>query len=233
MENQDIKIALKNFVTSLVSLLKLLFEAIKNKIKNVDMKKAKADSQDFLTFPNVSKVCAVLATLTTLMWFLPLVSVFGESLNIFGLVDFSSSDQAAGWWITVVLYAVSVIWAVIPEKWSVIVGMIYSLFMTTFSIGQVSEWNSDYLDLAIGGKLLIPLSVFVLIASAMRLNLVLKDAKQGNASAKQSNTGEKPDDVNEKQDKTEVKQDKTDAKQDKTDVKRDRTEAKQDNNDTN
>ena len=119
--------------------------------------------------------------LLTLAWFLPVVKFAGKSIRfmeVFEEMGSSSSDAQAGFWMMVVLCAISAIWLLIPKKWAAIVGMIYHLIPMILCFVQVSDWKSHDSSLAIGGALLIPLAIIAFVLCIAKLVVLIKEKKQ-------------------------------------------------------
>ena len=139
----------------------------------------------------VTAVCTILALLSTLTWFMPTVSVLGESysmLDTMSLAEELGANEAelgqvrAGFWAVVIVCAVSVVWAAIPTLWSAIVGPIYALTPMVLCAAQVNDWKQNF-TLAIGGNLMVPLAVLVFAVSIIKLILIIIEEKREKRNA--------------------------------------------------
>lgn len=130
----------------------------------------------------VTAINAFMALILTLTWFMPVLTVHGDSYSMPGTIDkLSGSDAEAaaiGFWFIVILCTASIAWALIPKRWAAIVGMIYAILPTILCIAQVSDWKSHGLELAFGSIIMVPLAILVFILSIIKLVVLIKAAKQ-------------------------------------------------------
>ena len=128
----------------------------------------------------VSAVTAFLALILTFTWFMPVVKYHSMTFTMLGTLKESSGDNSevlAAFIFAIVLCALSIIWAAIPKLWAAIVGVLYSILPMALCIGQVNDWKKHF-DLAIGGSLMKPLSILVVLLSIVKLVVVIMEKKK-------------------------------------------------------
>ena len=144
--------------------------------KNSIINNIKKTLNDLSKVKTISVIASILLTLTL---FLPMVKLYGEALTmkeLFRMID-SSMESAIGF--VGFLYAITIIWAMIPKKWAAIVGAVNALLPILISFAFIIDCVSESAyRLGFGGFLMALLSILVFVLSVVKLIILLREKRK-------------------------------------------------------